>query len=35
MSKSYRHGQILNVIRSHRILTQEELARKSGMKPRT
>ena len=26
MSKSYRHGQIMNVIRSHRILTQEELA---------
>src|SRR4051812_23174257 len=27
MSKSYRHGQILKLIRSHRIFTQEDLAR--------
>ena len=27
MSKSYRHGQILKLVRSHPIATQEELAR--------
>jgi len=30
MSKSYRHGQILKLVRSGRILTQEELAQALG-----
>jgi transcriptional regulator of arginine metabolism len=30
MNKSYRHGQILKVIRSRKITTQEELARELG-----
>ena len=30
MSKSYRHGQVLNLIREKKIFTQDELARELG-----